>query len=138
MLSLFELKAILLISSVKTLCLSLLNFCCVFNINLLFFTLREKCPNTELFLVRIFMYLFQLQENTERNKSVFGHFSRSVIYSLCFVTKETNHFFFGWFFLLLTFKLSWFQTIFYNTPFCAFCFFIFATIIYYLTISFCS
>ena len=94
MLSLFELKAILLISSVKTLCLSLLNFCCVFNINLLFFTLREKCPNTELFLVRIFMYLFQLQENTERNKSVFGHFSRSVIYSLCFVTKETNHFFF--------------------------------------------
>ena len=31
----FELKAILLISSVKTLCLSLLNLCCVFNINLL-------------------------------------------------------------------------------------------------------
>ena len=32
-----ELKAILLIFSVKTLCLSLLNLCCVFNINLLFF-----------------------------------------------------------------------------------------------------
>ena len=32
LLSSFELKAILLTSSVKTLCLSLLNFCCVFNI----------------------------------------------------------------------------------------------------------
>ena len=32
LLSSFELKAILLISSVKTLCLSLLNFSCVFNI----------------------------------------------------------------------------------------------------------
>ena len=32
----FEIKSILLISSVKTLCLSLLNLCCVFNINLLF------------------------------------------------------------------------------------------------------
>ena len=27
-------------------------------------TLREKCPNTELFLVRIFLYLFRMQENT--------------------------------------------------------------------------
>ena len=33
----FELNAILLFSSVKTLCLSLLNLCCVFNIHLLFF-----------------------------------------------------------------------------------------------------
>ena len=32
----FELKAILSISSVKTLCFSLLNLCCVFNIDLLF------------------------------------------------------------------------------------------------------
>ena len=39
LLSSFELKAILLISSVKTLCLSLLNLCCVFNIILLFFYL---------------------------------------------------------------------------------------------------
>ena len=37
LLSSFELKAILLISSVKTLCLSLLNLCCVFDINLMFF-----------------------------------------------------------------------------------------------------
>ena len=35
LLSSFELKAILLISSVKTLCFSLLNLYCVFNINLL-------------------------------------------------------------------------------------------------------
>ena len=35
-LSSFELKAILLISSVKALCLSLPNLCCVFNISLLF------------------------------------------------------------------------------------------------------
>ena len=33
-LSLFELKSILLISSVNTLCLSLLNLCCVCNISL--------------------------------------------------------------------------------------------------------
>ena len=33
----FELKAISLISTVKILCFSLLNLCCVFNINLLFF-----------------------------------------------------------------------------------------------------
>ena len=36
-LSSFEIKAILLISSVETLCLSLLDLCCVCNINLLFF-----------------------------------------------------------------------------------------------------
>ena len=35
LLSSFELKVILLISSVKTLCLPLLNFCCAFDINLL-------------------------------------------------------------------------------------------------------
>ena len=36
LLSLSELKAILSISSAKTLCLSHLNFCCFFNIDLLF------------------------------------------------------------------------------------------------------
>ena len=36
LLSSFELKAILLITSVKTLCPSLLNLCCVLNIILLF------------------------------------------------------------------------------------------------------
>ena len=37
LLSSLELKAILLISSVKTLCLSFLNLCCVYNTSLLFF-----------------------------------------------------------------------------------------------------
>ena len=36
-LSSFELKAILLIFNVKALCPSLLNVCCVFNVNLLLF-----------------------------------------------------------------------------------------------------
>ena len=36
LLSSFEPKAVLLISSVKTLCSSLLNICCAFNISLLF------------------------------------------------------------------------------------------------------
>ena len=35
------------------------------------FPLREKCPNTEFFLLRI-------QENTDQKNSVFGHFSCSV------------------------------------------------------------
>ena len=29
-------------------------------------TLREKCPNTELFLIRIFLYSVQIQENTDQ------------------------------------------------------------------------
>ena len=37
LLSSFKLKAVLLISSVKTLCFALLNLCRVFNITLLFF-----------------------------------------------------------------------------------------------------
>ena len=53
-------------------------------------TLREKCPNTELFLVRIFLYSDWIRRFTinlriqsedrkirTRNNSVFGHFSRS-------------------------------------------------------------
>ena len=31
-------------------------------------TLREKCPNTEFFLVRIFMYSVQIEENTDQKK----------------------------------------------------------------------
>ena len=41
-------------------------------------TLREKCPNVELFLVRIFLYSGWKMRT--RNNSVFGHFSRSVNY----------------------------------------------------------
>ena len=39
-------------------------------------TLREKCPNTELFLVRILLYSDWIRT---RNNSVFGNFSHSVI-----------------------------------------------------------
>ena len=38
--------------------------------------LREKCPNTELFLVRFFPHLDKIWT---RKNSVFGHFSRSAI-----------------------------------------------------------
>ena len=39
--------------------------------------LREKCSNTEFFLVRIFPYLDRIRENTDQKNSVFRHFSRS-------------------------------------------------------------
>ena len=51
--------------------------------------LREKCPDTEFFLVRIFPhseygslrskspYSVQMRENKDQKNSVFGHFSRS-------------------------------------------------------------
>ena len=38
-------------------------------------SLREKCPNTEVLLVRIFLYSDWIRT---RKYSVFGHFSRSV------------------------------------------------------------
>ena len=52
-----------------------------FFIYLLILSLREKCPNTEIFLVRIFPHSHWIRRDTEylsRNISVFGHFSRSV------------------------------------------------------------
>ena len=30
--------------------------------------LRERCPNTEFFLVRIFLYSVQIRENTDQKK----------------------------------------------------------------------
>ena len=46
-------------------------------------TLREKCPNTEYFLVRIFLYSGWIQESTDQKKnSVFVHFSCSDIIKL--------------------------------------------------------
>ena len=39
--------------------------------------MREKCPNTEFFLVRIFLYSVRIQENKDQKNSVFRHFSRS-------------------------------------------------------------
>ena len=54
------------------------------------FALREKCPNTEFFMVHIFLYLnwigdlrsrspysVRMQENTDLKKTVFWHFSCS-------------------------------------------------------------
>ena len=39
-----------------------------FKQNITKFALREKCPNTEISLVRIFLYAVQIQENAERKK----------------------------------------------------------------------
>ena len=36
-------------------------------------TLREKCPNTEVFLVRIFPYSDWIRENTDQNKLSISH-----------------------------------------------------------------
>ena len=63
------------------------------------FTLREKCPNTEFFLARIFLlsdfiYGENLRIHSEyrktrtRKNSVFGHFSRSVIFTLWDTERE--------------------------------------------------
>ena len=41
--------------------------------------LREKYPNTELFLVRTFLYSVRIQEILIRNNSLFGRFSRSAM-----------------------------------------------------------
>ena len=41
---------------------------------MIFKLLRKKCPNTELFLVLIFLYSVQIRT---RNNSLFGHFSRT-------------------------------------------------------------
>ena len=37
-------------------------------------TLHEKCPNMEIFLVRIFLYSVQIQENTDQKKSYLNIF----------------------------------------------------------------
>ena len=43
-------------------------------------SLREKCPNTEFLLVRIFPYSVQMRENRDQKNSVFRQFSRSGYY----------------------------------------------------------
>ena len=42
------------------------------------FTLREKCPNTEFFLARIFLYSVRIQENKDQKKIRIWALSRSV------------------------------------------------------------
>ena len=44
---------------------------------LLLLTLREKCRNTEFFLVHIFLYSVRIQKIRTRKNTVFGHFSQS-------------------------------------------------------------
>ena len=67
--------------------LYLRRFCvCIY----MLYTLRKKCPNTELFLVRVFPYSDWIRNSDQsecgkirtRNNSAFGHFSRSYIVSL--------------------------------------------------------
>ena len=43
--------------------------------------LRKKCPNTELFLVYIFLYSVRIRKIQTKKNSVFGHFSPSVVTS---------------------------------------------------------
>ena len=47
------------------------------------FPLHEECPNTELFLIRIFPYLGRIREKTDQNKTPYS---------------DTFHAVFGWFF----------------------------------------
>ena len=66
------------------------------------YTLREKCPNTKLFLVRIFPHSDWIRRDRvplfiqsecgkirSRKNSVFGHFSRSDSFSHVFLVSET-------------------------------------------------
>ena len=41
-------------------------------------SLREKYPNTEFFLVCIFLYSVRILENTDQKNSILGHLLRSV------------------------------------------------------------
>ena len=46
-------------------------FCAVYVLSFCYFrglSLREKCPNTELFLTRVFVYSVWIQENTDQKK----------------------------------------------------------------------
>ena len=47
------------------------------NIGNIFMALREKCQNTEFFLVRIVPYSDWIRENTDQNNSKYGHVLRS-------------------------------------------------------------
>ena len=60
-------------------------------------TLREKCPNAWLFLVRIFLYSVQIRKMQTGNNSVFGHFSRNDKFNI--VTWQTEFRLVGWSFI---------------------------------------
>ena len=63
--------------------------------------LREKCQNTEFFLVRIFPYLDWIWENTDQKNSVFGQFSHSdQMWNIQPIKKEIIVVPLNWFFQL--------------------------------------
>ena len=59
-------------------------------------TLREKCPNTEFFQVRIFLYSVQRQENTDQKKlriwTLFTHWDHQILkFYEKFIAKDLFH-----------------------------------------------
>ena len=54
----------------------------IFNVVIHKWSLCEKFPNKEFFLVRIFPYTVIIRENTGQKNSVFGHFSRSCRFAI--------------------------------------------------------
>ena len=80
------------------------------------FTLREKCPYSELFwsvlsrirteygkILRISPYSVQMQENADQNNSEYGHFLRSVRADKMtnFIIDSVFGILFGFFFVFL-------------------------------------
>ena len=59
-------------------------------ISLIHLTLREKCPNTEFYLVRIFLYSIRMQENTRSvsldEKRCTFYVNYFIIISLCILS----------------------------------------------------
>ena len=89
LLSSFEIKAILLISSVKTLCLSLLNLCWVFNINFLFF-MNSMWRSLRISVLTLFC----------------GWFCFILIWVAVFIIVKLNSYFYVTFFFAFWFFLS--------------------------------
>ena len=54
-------------------------------------SLRENCPNTENFLVRIFLYSVQIQENTNQEKlRIWTLFTQRLSYTLEAISQKNN------------------------------------------------
>ena len=75
----FFVNQLFIFHSSENLFLPLFHF--VFILWLMSLTLCEKSPNTEFFLVCIFLYSIWIKGNSDQKKYVFGHFSRCVLYS---------------------------------------------------------
>ena len=94
LLSSFEIKRILLISSVKTLYLSLLNLCCVFNINWLFFYEFDMVFFETIHVNFIFSYIIYFIIKLSCLKKLFAFFK--------FIFSFYDTPFFAFFFFILT------------------------------------